>query len=182
MRLFVALPLPEALRARLSALAAGLLGARWLPPEKLHLTLRFIGEVDGGQARDIDAALSQIRAPSFPVTLAGVDRFGSGAKVRALWAGVEPSPGLEHLYQKIEHAVQCAGLPPDGRKFKPHVTLARFKSNPGGKLPEYLSHHARFHGDTFQAEAFVLYSSFLSHTGAIYTEEAAYPLDRDGGM
>lgn len=181
MRLFVALPLPEALRARLSALAAGLPGARWLPPENLHVTLRFIGEVDGGQARDIDAALAQLRAKSFPVTLAGVDRFGSGAKVRALWAGVEPSPGLKHLYQMIEQALHNAGLPPDGRKFKPHVTLARFKNNPGGRLPEYLAHHARFRGDTFQAEAFVLYSSFLSHTGAIYTEEAAYPLDHAGG-
>ena len=181
MRLFVALPLPEALRTRLSALAAGLPGARWLPPENLHVTLRFIGEVDGGQTRDIDAALAQVRAPGFPVTLAGVDRFGSGAKVRALWAGVEANPALEHLYGRIEQALHTAGLPPDGRKFKPHVTLARFKNNPGGRLPEYLAHHARFRAEPFQAEVFALYSSFLSHNGAIYTEEAAYPLDYAGG-
>ena len=181
MRLFVALPLPEALRARLAAFAAGLPGARWVAPENLHVTLRFIGEVESSQARDIDASLAQVRAPRFPVTLAGVDRFGSGAKVRTLWAGVAANPALEHLYGRIERALRNAGLPPDGRKFKPHVTLARFKASPGGRLPEYLALHAPFRAEPFQAEAFVLYSSFLSHTGAIYTEEAAYPLDHAGG-
>ncbi|MEE8187977.1 MAG: RNA 2',3'-cyclic phosphodiesterase [Kiloniellales bacterium] len=182
MRLFVALPLPEALRAQLGAMTAGLPGARWVAPENLHVTLRFIGEADSGQARDIDAELAQVRAESFPVTLAGIDRFGSGARVRTLWAGVEANSALERLYGSIEQALQDAGLPPEGRRFKPHVTLARFKASPGARLSDYLARHAPFRAEPFQAESFVLYSSFLSQSGAIYTEEAAYPLGPAGTL
>ncbi|MCH8038516.1 MAG: RNA 2',3'-cyclic phosphodiesterase [Proteobacteria bacterium] len=176
MRLFLALSLPEPLRARLAALCTGLPDARWVAPENLHLTLRFIGEVDGGEARDLDAALAQVRAARPAVTLAGVDRFGSGRKLRALWAGVEPNPELDRLYRKLDHAVRDAGLAPGGRKFKPHVTLARFKGDPGRRLLDYLAHHAGFRAEAFEARDFVLYSSFLSHGGAIYTAEAVYPL------
>ena len=176
MRLFLALSLPEPLRERLAALCTGLPGARWVAPENLHLTLRFIGEVDGSQARDLDAALAQVRAARLAVTLAGVDRFGSGRKLRALWVGVEPNPELDRLYRKLDHAVRDAGLAPGGRKFKPHVTLARFKGESGRGLHDYLAHHATFRAKAFEARGFVLYSSFLSHGGAIYTAEAVYPL------
>ena len=176
MRLFVALSLPEPLRARLIKLQQGLPGARWVAPENLHLTLRFIGEVDGTQAHDLDAALTQVRAGRFAITLAGVDRFGQGRKLRALWVGVAPNPALERLYQKLEQALRAAGLAPEGRKFKPHVTLARFKGNPGRRLHDYLSDHALFRAEAFEARDFVLYSSFLSQAGAIHTPEAVYPL------
>lgn len=178
MRLFIAIALPDELRARLAEMEEGLPAARWVPSENLHLTLRFIGEVDGSQARDIDAALTQVRAPRFPVALAGVDHFGSGNKARSLWVGVEPHPDLMRLQAKIEQALQRAGLPPEGRKFKPHVTLARFNGSPGGRLYTYLSRHALFRGPPFVAEEFVLYSSFLAQAGAIHSPEAAYPLER----
>ncbi|MFQ5773698.1 MAG: RNA 2',3'-cyclic phosphodiesterase [Kiloniellaceae bacterium] len=178
MRLFVAIPLPEDLRARLARLEEGLPGARWVAPENLHLTLRFIGEVDGRQAGDIDAALSQVRAERFAVTLAGVDRFGSGGKARTLWVGVEANPDLVRLHAKIEQALQRAGLAPERRKFKPHVTLARFNGNPGGRLYAYLSRNALLRSEPFVAEEFVLYSSFLSQAGAIHSPEAVYPLVR----
>lgn len=178
MRLFVAIDLPEELRERIGAFARGIPAARWVGPENMHLTLRFIGEVDGHQAQDIDAALSQVRTPRFTLALAGVDRFGSGGKERALWVGVEDNPALMRLQAKIETALQRAGLPPEGRKFKPHVTIARFKGNPGGRLHEFLARHSLFRGEPFEVEQFVLYSSFLGHNGAIYSAEAAYPLDR----
>lgn len=176
MRLFVAIALPEDLRARLATLQEGLPGARWVDPDNLHLTLRFIGEVDGDQAHDLDAALSQVRAARFPLTLAGVDRFGQGRKSRALWVGVAPVPELDRLQRKIEQAVQAAGLAPEGRKFKAHVTLARFRGNPGHRLHDYLARHALFRAETFEAREFVLYSSFLAQAGAIHTPEAVYPL------
>ncbi len=176
MRLFLALSLPEPLRERLVALCTGLPGARWVTPENLHLTLRFIGEVDGSQARDLDAALAQVRAARLAVVLAGVDRFGSRRKLRALWVGVEPNPELEHLYRKLDQAAQSAGLPPEGRKFKPHVTLARFKGDPGHRLLDYLAHHATFRAEAFEAREFTLYASFLGQAGAIHTPEALYPL------
>lgn len=183
MRLFVAIPLPGDLRARLSGFAAGVPKARWVAPENLHLTLRFIGEVDKAQARDVDAALTQISLPAFSLSLAGVDRFGAGEKVRSLWVGVEESTELSRLHGKVEHAVQRSGLPPAGRKFKAHVTLARFTSTRGGpgvKLHNYLAGHALFRSAPFAVREFVLFSSFLSHNGAIYNPEASYPLRRPG--
>ncbi len=176
MRLFVAIALPAPLRTRLVELGHGLPGARWVAPENLHLTLRFIGEVDSSQARDLDTSLAQVQAASLPVALARIDRFGSGRNLRALYVGAEPNPELDRLYQKVEQAVQAAGLPPERRKFKAHVTLARFKGDPGRRLHDYLAHNAAFRAETFEAREFVLYSSFLSRGGAIYTPEAVYPL------
>jgi len=180
MRLFVALALPDEMRARLAEMANGVPNARWVAPQSLHLSLRFIGEVDGAQAHDADAALARISAPAFTLTLAGVDRFGTGDKTRSLWVGVEDCAELTRLQGKIERALQSAGLAPEGRKFKAHITLARFKGNPGAKLPEYLAGHALFRSVPFAVRAFILYSSFLSHTGAIYHPEAIYPLYGSG--
>jgi 2'-5' RNA ligase len=176
MRLFVAIALPEDLRARLSRMQQGVPAARWVDPDNLHLTLRFIGEVDSVQAQDLDAALVQVRAARFEVTLAGVDRFGQGRKSRALWVGVAPAPELDRLRRRVEQAVQAAGFAPEGRKFKPHVTLARFKGDPGHRLHDHLAHHAGFRTEAFAVHEFVLYSSLLTPAGAIYTPEAAYPL------
>ncbi len=180
MRLFVAITLPEDLRARLSGLQPGVPAARWVDPDNLHLTLRFIGEADGIEAHDLDAALAQVRAARFEVTLAGVDRFGQGRKSRALWVGVEPAPGLDRLRRRVEQAVQAAGFAPERRKFKPHVTLARFKGTPGGdpgqRLHDHLTHYASFRAESFEVREFVLFSSFLAQAGAIYTPESVYPL------
>ena len=176
MRLFVAIALPADLRARLAGLQQGVPAARWVDPDNLHLTLRFIGEADGDQAQDLDAALSQVRAARFAVTLAGIGRFGQGRRSRALWAGVEPVPELDRLRRKVEQAVQAAGFAPEGRKFTAHVTLARFKGDPGHRLHDYLARHALFDAEAFEAREFVLYSSFLSQGGAIYTPEVAYSL------
>ncbi len=176
MRLFVALSLPDDLRVRLAGLAGGIPNARWVAPENLHLSLRFIGEVDGAQAHDVDAALVQIASPVFTLSLAGVDLFGAGDKMRSLWVGVDECAELSRLQGKIERALHRSGLPPERRKFKAHVTLARFKGNPGPKLHDYLAHHAVFRGKPFAVREFVLFSSFLSHNGAIYTPEASYAL------
>lgn len=176
MRLFVAIALPEEHRRRLGALANGLPGAKWVSPENLHLTLRFLGELDGQQGGDIDMALEAIRSPAFDLTLEGVSHFGEGRKLRSLWAGVAANDALVRLHDKIEQTVIRAGLPPEGRKFKPHVTLARFKSNPGAKLHDYMAEHSLFRAPPFRVEHFTLFSSFLSAGGAIYRPEAEYPL------
>lgn len=176
MRLFVALSLPADLRQRLNGLSCGLPGARWVAPENLHLTLRFIGEVGGHDAEDIDAALAGIQFPRFSLTLAGVGEFGDDRRLRSLWAGVEPSEMLDRLQAKVEQAVQRAGQPPEKRKFKPHVTLARFKSHPGGRLKDYFTERALFRAPAFEVTEFTMFSSYLSHEGAIYAPEAVYPL------
>jgi len=177
MRLFVALTLPEDVRQRLAGLANGLPGARWVKPENLHLTLRFLGEVDNLAAADMDDALAKIQCPGFDLNLNGVGHFGDGRKLRALWVGVEANAELMRLQEKIEQALIRVGLPPEPRKFKPHITLARFKSNPGAHLQTYLLDHNLLRAGPIAMESFELYSSFTSADGAIYRVEASYPLE-----
>ena len=177
MRLFVALSLPGEVRARLAMLANGLPGARWVAPDNLHLSLRFLGELGSAEAADVDAALAQVRAPAFDMTLSGVGHFGEGRNLRALWVGVASNPALVHLQEKVEKAAVRAGLAPESRKFKAHVTLARFKRNPGARLHRYLADHNLLRAGAIPVSDFKLYSSFLSSQGALYTAEAAYPLE-----
>jgi 2'-5' RNA ligase len=183
MRLFVALPLPEPVRDGLRALGNGLPGARWVPPENLHLTLRFIGEVDGRDARDIDDALAAIRMPAFALQLAGVGVFGEGRKLRSVWVDIEANPEVTRLRDKVEQAVIRAGRAPEARKFKPHVSIARFKNGtpPPDKLQKYLAEHALYKSEPFPIDSFTLFSSFLSSSGAIYTPEVEYALTQPFG-
>jgi RNA 2',3'-cyclic 3'-phosphodiesterase len=174
-RLFVALELPSDVRARLSALQGGVPGARWSAEEQMHLTLRFIGEVDENIAHDIDDALAGIRAPSFALEIAGAGEFG-GKNPRALWAGVRANEALLHLQKKIETALQRIGLAAETRKFSAHVSLARLKSPARDKVAQFLAHNALFAGGSFAVDHFVLFSSHLSHNGSIYHAERSYPL------
>ena len=175
LRLFVALAIPDAVAETLWPLQAGVPGARWQKREQLHLTLRFIGEVDGHQAAAIDDVLVAIAAPSFPLALKAVGSFG-GRTPRDLWAGVAPSEALLHLQRKIESALQRIGLEPEPRKFVPHVTLARLKAAQGPVVADYLSDHARYRSPEFPVESFCLYSSKLSSDGSIYCVEREYAL------
>jgi 2'-5' RNA ligase len=176
-RLFVAIPIPADTRQRLAFMSNGVPGARWVNPESLHLTLRFIGEVDNRWADDIHAALSAIEAPAFDLTLAGVGHWESKGRARAIWAGVERNPALQHLRDKIETAMVRLGLAPEGRKFSPHVTLARLSDSPAQRVLAYIADYNLFRAEPFRVESFILFSSFLSHNGAIYTPEAEYALN-----
>jgi 2'-5' RNA ligase len=175
-RLFVALDLPDQVRLRLQILSGGVPGAAWVRPESLHLTLRFIGEVDSGWGQDIDAALAGISRAGFDLALAGVGCWESKGRAKALWVGVDRNPALSHLQAKIESALVRLGLEPEPRKFAPHVTLARLKDAPVGRVGAFLADRALFRLEPFPVERFVLHSSFLSRSGAIYTPEATYPL------
>ncbi|MEM7170802.1 MAG: RNA 2',3'-cyclic phosphodiesterase [Pseudomonadota bacterium] len=176
MRLFVGLALPDEVRWQLEKLASGLPGARWVVPENYHLTLRFIGEVGRHDGADIDSVLSGIAPPAFDLQLHGLGQFGDRRSLRALWAGVRSSEGLAHLQAKVEQGVQRSGQPPETRKFKPHVTLARFKQHPGERLAAYLTQNALFTSQVFQVSEFCLFSSQLGSEGAVYHPEAHYPL------
>ncbi len=176
-RLFVAIELPGAVRERLADLGQGVPGARWTPAENLHLTLRFIGEVEEEIGDDIDAALDSVRAPGFDLAFERVDAFGSKERARSIWAGIAPNPALDRLQGRIESALVRAGLPPEGRKFVPHVTLARLRSAHPAHVADYLSDHGQIAFEPVKVRAFTLFSSFLSHSGAIHTAEAVYTLD-----
>lgn len=173
-RLFTALALPPELAGRLAALEAGIPGARWVEPRNLHITLRFIGEVDGGMAQEVHECLAEIRAAAFEVTLSGFGTFGSRSP-NALWAGVEKAPELTHLQAKVDSALARAGVAAEGRKFVPHVTLARLKNAPVPRLQAFIAGHSPFR-DAFMAESFVLFRSHLGRGGAEYEALAEYPL------
>lgn len=174
-RLFAALALPDLVRRSLIALRTGIPGARWIEEGSLHLTLRFIGEVDGAQALDIDAALAQVDGRGFAVTLAGVGQFGDKSP-HTLWAGVEANEALVRLTAKIEQTLQRTGLPAEPRRFTPHVTLARLRDAPRARVAEFLSMHGLFRTGPFPVDEFILFSSHLGTAGAHYRAEAFYPL------
>ncbi len=176
MRLFVALDLPYSLRERLRFLAGGLPGARWIPPENLHCTLRFIGEVPGWRAEEIDVALAGLRAPGFTLSLAGVGVFHRGGKAATLYAGVERSAALDHLQAKIETALQRTGLDPERRRFAPHVTLARVEAVAEPRVAAWVQANNLFRAEPVMVEHFTLFSSRLGKEASAYTAEVEYAL------
>ena len=175
-RLFSAIEIPRSVAERLTVLRAGLTGARWVDPENYHLTLRFIGDVDGATARDFTAALGEIVAAPFELEVSGLSSFGGG-RPRAIFAGIAPSQGLEVLQRANERAAREAGLPPEGRNYKPHVTLARLKGARAEAVAAYLERQGDIGPEPFTVSRFVLYSSRNSVGGGPYVVEAAYPLD-----
>jgi 2'-5' RNA ligase len=175
LRLFVGIELPPALRLRLSLLCTGLPGARWVDPGNLHLTLRFIGEVDEGMASDIDAVLARIRAPRFEVTLAGAGSFG-GERPRLVWIGIEDNKPLFELQERVEAALRRAGVPPNTRRYSPHVTLARLKQPDLARVQGFLAANALFRAPPVPVERFSLIASYPTKSGAIYEDQADYPL------
>ena len=174
-RLFVAIALPDRVAQGLLAMQSGVPGARWQNRDQLHLTLRFIGDVDGRDASAIDDALSSIAAPAFTLELKGVGEFG-GKHPRALWASVASNDALIRLQRKIESALQRLGLPAEERKFTPHVTLARLRATPAGRVMDYLADHGLYASGAFEVAEFILFSSQMTPNGSIYVAERSYAL------
>ena len=175
-RLFVALALPQTIQLQLSTLTGGVPCARWVKPENLHSTLRFIGEVENSVADDIDATLTGLSAIPLDLSLSSVGFFGKADWSRQLWAGVTLSDALIHLQAKIEVAIVRAGLPAEQRRFSPHVALARLKRTPAVRVEQFVAENAGFRAGPIKIDRFTLFSSFLSSSGAIHTPEAEYPL------
>jgi RNA 2',3'-cyclic 3'-phosphodiesterase len=176
LRLFVGIGFPPELKLRLSLLCSGLQEAKWVDPGNFHLTLRFIGEIAEDRAADVDDALARVRARRFALQLAGTGVFGGGDKPRNLWVGVERSPELVALRDKIEQALIRTGLPPEQRKFAPHVTLARLHNPSLDALGAFLTAHAGFRAEPLPVEAFSLIASFQTKAGSVYEDQADYPL------
>ncbi len=176
MRLFVALDLPWETRERLSMLAGGLSGAKWVDPDNYHITLRFIGETPPHRAEEIDLALASLRARGFPLTLCGVGTFHKGGRTSSLWAGLERNQPLEFLQNKIETALQRTGLESERKRFVPHVTLARTDAVPEAKLASFVQANNLFRCGPIAIQHFTLFSSRLGKEQPVYTAEAEYEL------
>lgn len=174
-RLFVALRPPATLRTRLIALMGGVPGARWQNDEQLHLTLRFIGEVDRHQAEDIAATLGAVHAAPAMIAIEGVGAFDHGGVVHSLWAGVAADATLTHLHQAVERALVRAGVAPERRAFRPHITLARLGRS-GGATGPWLAGYAGLQLAPVRVDHFGLFESHLGREGASYSAVARYPL------
>jgi 2'-5' RNA ligase len=176
-RLFVGLDLPEPLRQSLALLSGGIPNARWEPAENLHVTLRFVGELEEPLAQALHDELDRIDARSFALTIAGFDAFARGHQAHTLWARVENNDGLSHLRDRIEAACVRLGLTPETRKFTPHVTVARLRGAPIHRLQDFLARNALFHAGPLPIRRFILFQSRLGRGGAVYTQEAEYWLN-----
>lgn len=176
MRLFVAIRPPHEVRSALLNVMGGIRGARWQGDEQLHITLRFIGEIDQHQAVDVDAALSALSSPRFEIAINGVGAFDKKGRHNAVWAGVTPRDAIAALASKVDRACQMAGLPPEGRAYLPHITLARFARSAGPVEP-FLSQYPGLSIPPFTVDHFGLFESKLGQNGASYEMIARYPLD-----
>jgi len=175
-RLFVAIDPPVEVRDQLTRLCCGLPNARWTTPEQLHLTLSFIGEVDGSAFLDIREALAEISAPKITLQLQGVGFFPPRGNPRVVWAGIEKNESLQTLQRKITTRLFQLGLEPENRKFSPHITLARLKQTPAAKVGKYLENNGLFQSFPFVVNYFTLYSSILGRKGATHVVEQHYQL------
>ena len=174
-RLFIALRPPREVRDALLDAMDGVDGARWQSDDQLHLTLRFAGELEGPQAEDLADALGRVAAPPFDLALRGVGHFERKGIPHALWAAAAPSEALGVLQRRVERACRSAGLPPETRKFTPHVTLARLNRS-SGPIGGWLSAFGDLRSGPWRVTEFILYESHLGHTGPFYEQVMAFAL------
>ena len=174
-RLFVAIRPPQDVRDLLIDAMDDSPALRWVGDEQLHLTLRFIGEVERPVANDIAAALDRVRSSNFQLRISGVGKFErrSGG---ALWAGVEPKTPVVGLAAKVERTLQQVGLEPEHRAFSPHITLARWNRRNSEAVEAFLRRNSDLHSNPFDVDRFVLFESKLSRHGPHYEEIAAFAL------
>lgn len=175
-RLFAALAVPEEIGRGLQRRQQGLPGARWRSLDQLHITLRFFGEVAEPVAAELDAELQGVRGAPLELELDGVGSFGEGAAIRAVYARVGDSPGLSQLAARCEAAARRAGLRPEHRAYRPHVTLAYLKRSEPGRVAAWIQGHNLLRSPPFRAARFGLYSSWRSPEGNRYDLEREYPL------
>ncbi|MDQ3245330.1 MAG: RNA 2',3'-cyclic phosphodiesterase [Pseudomonadota bacterium] len=174
-RLFVAIRPPEEIRDLIVDAMDDSPALRWVPHDNLHLTLRFIGEVERPMANDVTAALAGVRFESFDAALTGVSRFdrrGGGA----LWAGMAPKELVTALAAKLERACQQAGLEAERRAFTPHVTIAHYGRESRPEAEQFERREAGFQSPPFLIDRFTLFESRLSRHGAYYETVAEFPL------
>ena len=174
-RLFTGVEIPSDIGLALSTLRGGLPGARWIDPENYHLTLRFIGDVDDMVAHEVASMLGRVKRNGFDLYLEGLTSFG-GRKPRAVVASVSPAQALFDVQAEQERLMQRIGLEPEGRKFTPHVTLARLRESSSRDVADYLASRGYFRTSSFKVSRFVLFSSRASVGGGPYVVEASYPL------
>jgi 2'-5' RNA ligase len=178
-RLFIAIRFSDAVAEELEALedGFGIPRAAWTPSEQFHLTLRFLGDPFPATLLEIDRALREVRADSFTLDLKGIGHFPLRGDPETLWTGAVPCEPLLRLRHRVESALARAGIAPEGRKFHPHVSLARVKHAAPEHVAAFEIRQGLFSRGDIPVQAFHLFSSELKPGGAVHTLEATYPLE-----
>ncbi len=175
-RLFIAIDPPQDIRSYLKGLGRGIPGARPTPEEQIHLTLHFLGEVEGTMFKDIRESLLEVKIDSFPLRISGVGHFPPRGKPRVIWAGVTPTDDVIRLQKRVGNQLLACGFVPEKRKFSPHITLARLHNSPLQRVTEFLAGNSFLKSPSFTVDHFHLFSSQLGRNGAIHTLEESYLL------
>jgi 2'-5' RNA ligase len=180
-RLFVGLPLPESLTARVTPMMDGLPGARWVPADNLHVTLRPIGALDDHQIAILDEALGSIERKPFELQIGGCGIFAQRRGPEAVWLGVAATPSLVDLQAAVERAAVRAGLAPEEKRFRPHITLARIDASvPPQKLQAFVAGHTLVK-ESVTVKRFTLFSR-VGLDAAQFGVEANYNLSSGLGI
>ena len=167
-RLFIALNFPSDIVVKLTELQSGLRGARWVPPQNLHLTLSYIGEASNILLEDLEDMLSSLAAHAFCMQLRGINHFTSKGRSKSIWVGVAEEPSLFSLHSKVKNCLQINRIPRDKRQFSPHVTIARLKNVRPEDTAEFIAFNNLFKTRSFRIESFTLFESISKKEGSIY--------------
>lgn len=177
LRLFTALDPPAAIKQQLLLLRRSMPGARWQNADQMHITVKFIGEVENGLLPEIKEALASIKVDSLTLSFDSVDYFGSNRYPRTLYAKISPNPELTKLNKQIKNALSEIDIKTERQKFKPHITLARLKQTSYQSVGQFIQQEALFKTDGFKVDEFHLFSSKLHPEGSQYFIEDSFPLD-----
>lgn len=175
-RLFIAIRPPSGIRDRMLDLMDGIDGARWQDDDQLHLTIRYLGDLERPIAEDIAESLSRLEFEPFTLTLRDTGMFERKGRPQTLWVGVQSSGALRTFQRKIERRCVSVGVPPETRKFHPHVTIARLNSSSGPVGP-FLAQTAGIELGDWRVESYILYESNLRPEGSIYDPIVRYPIE-----
>jgi len=197
MRIFIGIDLDPEFRARIARFLEGVQGfapdARWVRPESLHITLKFIGEQPIERVEAITERLRRVGSSAFEIRSAGYGFFPTARAARVFWIGIQAGPQLTEVAEKIDVAVAELGVPREDRPFSPHLTLARAGGRSGSPkwrkgdgpnaifatLEKRLATMGELDFGTMTAREFILYQSQLSPGGSKYTKLQRFPMQRD---
>ncbi|WP_136808557.1 RNA 2',3'-cyclic phosphodiesterase [Desulfosediminicola flagellatus] len=178
-RLFIAIDIPDDIRMLICGMGSSIPGSRTVPTDQLHLTLKFLGDVETSLIEDINEALATVSQLIFRICLKHVGHFPPRGNPRVLWVGIDPVIETIKLRNDIERVLWEIGIPRDTRKFSPHITLARLRNSPIKRVTQFLAGNSLFETPPFSVDRFHLYSSTLSAKGAAHTSESTFSLVSD---
>ena len=175
MRSFIAIELPPEIKKALNALRSEIAGVHWLPPEQLHLTLLYLGDIEADQMERLRHCLLQVKVAPFRLRIAATGCFPNPRFPRVLWVGLQRQTALERLAEQVRSAATTSGIMLEKRPFSPHITMARIKRPEPCDISSYLNQCLHKKIPEFNVQGFVLCHSTLTQQGAVHQPLSLFP-------